>query len=228
VPVFLASTGSEPAPPQAVAEQTAAELAPENQSAVLAYNPGLRDYKKRLDNLQSKDPFVQQYSGAGAAAAALEQTVPSISSGVTTDTGSSGGSDLGGSGGSGGSGGGGGGKSGKVTTYYWWYETDVKVGEAGSEERKNKVDPFDFLPSETAPVLVFLGTLTDGKTAVFLVAKDVLSMDGSGDCFPSPESCQLLAMKAGESSSLVWGIDSKTYNIKVIRIEKVVSRKPPK
>ena len=33
-----------------------------NLNAVLAYDPGIRDYQKRLDDLRSKDPFKQQFT----------------------------------------------------------------------------------------------------------------------------------------------------------------------
>jgi hypothetical protein len=222
VPLFLTSKGSDPAPAPAAAE-SAAELAPENQVAVLAYDPGVRDYKERLGELQAKDPFVQQFAGADAAATALSQSVPETAEVTGTSDPTTGGStDVV----SGGKTGGGKKKSGG-TTKYFWYETDVRVGEAGAEERKNKVDAFSFLPSEAAPVLVFLGASNDGKRGVFLVAADVTFMEGDGDCFPSPDSCQLLALEPGQSRSLVYGVDSKTYTVKVIKIKRVVSSKPP-
>ena len=70
------------------------------------------------------------------------------------------------------------------------------VGEYGTTlQRRNRIDVFSFLPSETAPVLVYMGTTSDGKRAVFLVAKDVIELRGPGFCFPSEDSCQLLALK---------------------------------
>jgi hypothetical protein len=53
-------------------------------------------------------------------------------------------------------------------------------------------------------------------------------MEGDGDCFPSPDSCQLLSLEPGESRSMVYGVDSKTYTVKVIKIKRVVSSKPPR
>jgi hypothetical protein len=35
-------------------------------------------------------------------------------------------------------------------------------------------------------------------------------------------------MEPGEERSLVYGVDGKTYTIKVIKIKRVVSSKPPK
>jgi hypothetical protein len=199
--------------------QSAAELAPENQAAVLAYNPGLRNYKRRLDELASKDPFKQQFTAPAAAAAAAASG--DAASGATG----------GGTTGGGANGGGGTGTSTSTSTVkYYYYETDVDVGEVGAKlQRRNRISPFSFLPSEQAPVLVFLGNLKQGKTAsaAFLVSQDVTMVVGGGDCFPSPERCQMLVLKPGASSDLTYAVDGKTYRIKVVRVEQVVRNKPP-
>ena len=101
-------------------------------------------------------------------------------------------SDSGASASSGGGGGGGtatgsGGSGGSVetskTTKYFFYETDVAVGTAdGKLQRRNEIDVFSFLPSQKAPVLVFLGNVTVGgsNAAAFLVSDDVTSVEGGG------------------------------------------------
>jgi len=217
VPLLISRSGSDTGggPPVSA---SAAELAPENQAAVLAYNPGVRNYKQRLDALASKDPFEQKFSAPAVGTTSLEQSGTGLEG--SGDTGTGGGSDTGDvpTGGS----------TGKPKIRYFYYVTDVEVGEADGEMKKKKaVDPFDYLPGESAPVLVFLGNQPD-KSAVFLISKDVLSVEGAGSCFPSPEACQLLALKTGENADLVYGIDSKTYRIKVTSVKLRVSRKLPK
>ena len=102
------------------------------------------------------------------------------------------------------------------------------VGGSGTTlQRRNRIDVFSFLPSETAPVLVYMGTTADGKRAVFLVAKDVIELRGPGFCFPSEDSCQLLALSPEDVEDIVYGPDGKTYRVKLLRIKKVVSSKPP-
>ena len=52
LPVLISRMSSDSAPVTSVtATESAAELAPENQAAVLAYSPGVRNYRKRLNDL---------------------------------------------------------------------------------------------------------------------------------------------------------------------------------
>ena len=213
--LIMRSSGGEGAPPSTeLAAKTAAELAPENQAAVLAYDPGVRNYRERLNDAVSKNPFKQQFSApvvaAGDAAA------------------DSGASDSGGGGGSPATGGS---VESSSSTKYFFYETDVAVGTAGGKlQRRNKIDVFSFLPSEKAPVLVFLGNVAVGGTnaAAFLVAEDVTAVAGGGDCFPSPDACQMLALKPGATADLTYAVDNQIYRIKVLRVELVTTKKPPK
>ena len=93
----------------------------------------------------------------------------------------------------------------KTKTKYISYQTDVQVGEAGGTlAALNRIPQFTFLPSAQTPVLVFLGTTSGGSQAIFLVAKDVISVGGEGLCYPSPDSCQLLALNAGKGADLIY------------------------
>ncbi len=117
------------------------------------------------------------------------------------------------------------------STKYFFYETDVAVGAAGGKlARHNRIDVFSFLPSQKAPVLVFLGNVAVGgsNAAAFLVAEDVTAVEGGGDCFPSPDSCQMLALKPGATADLTYAVDNQIYRIKVLRVELVTTKKPPK
>jgi hypothetical protein len=219
VPVFIARSGSEAPPPPPVKVESASKLAPENQTAVVAYKPGLREYKKRLGELAEKDPFVQQYPVPSAPAA--DSATPSAP--VAGDVGGGGTSD--------------GGSapvvvqkpSGKVTMRYFFYETDVMVGDASAPlQTRRRIDRFAPLPSPQAPIAVFLGTQNGGKKAIFLVGDNVTPLVGGGQCTPSPEACQLLALGENQTQDLVYALDGKTYRIKVTRIELMETRKPPK
>ena len=55
--------------------KTAADLAPENQAAVLAYDPGVRDYRERLDELPPRTPSSSS-SSASPVVAAADATPP--------------------------------------------------------------------------------------------------------------------------------------------------------
>jgi hypothetical protein len=231
VPVVVAKSGSgDTGSSVGLSAQAGAESTPESQSAVVAYHPGIRNFKQRLNGLSAKDPFKQQFTASGAtdaaAATSLDQ-VTSTSSSVPGQTISSGG----GSGGSGGGGsGGGGGGGGKTTTEtrYTYYVTSVSTGESGGAlAQVNNVSQFQFLPTVDKPVLVYLGTTSGGSQALFLVSKDVTSVGGNGTCFPTADACQLLGLSAGAGADMIYGPDGKTYHLQVNKIKRVTSSKPP-
>jgi hypothetical protein len=217
VPILISrGGGADGGAPAAVSEQSAAELAPENQAAVLAYNPGLRDYKERLSEAASKDPFIQQHVQSGSDSGSGGGST-GVAAAASTTTGS-------------GSGGGSGGSSSSGEIRYYYYETDLAVGEAGGKlKRINKVAPFTYLPSQKAPATLFLGNTKDGNVlgAIFSVANNVAGVEG-GTCLPAPDDCQMLEMKAGETADVTYAVDNKVYRIKVLRVDFVVSHKPPK
>jgi hypothetical protein len=227
VPVVLANSSGSDGAPVPAAQVSAAELAPENQTAVLAYSPGVRDYKERLSELQAKDPFKQQYAGTDAAASALDQSVPSEATEVSTaPTEGSGGAEVettetGGKRT--------GAKKGKGSkTRYVYYEADVEVGEKDLTEIVDDVEELSFLPNEAAPVLVFLGVNGSGKRATFMVAKDASNVTTTGACSPSPSACQLLTLSDDQTAEMFYAVTGKTYTVRVARIQRVVSSKPPK
>ena len=227
VPVLIARSGSDgSAGAYGLGGASSATTPPESENAVVAYNPGVRNFKKRLNHLGPKNPFTQQYTnspapspGAGSLAQALSDSSTSGSSGVG-----------GGSTGAGGGNSGGGKSPGKVTqqktTYFWW-ESDVQVGEAGTPlTTMNSVKPFQFLPSPDKPVLTYIGTVS-GSQAVFLVSNDVSSIGGEGTCFPSVAACQLLGLNPGKGADLIYAPDGKTYHVQVLQVRRVTSSKPP-
>jgi hypothetical protein len=239
VPLLITSGGSKSSPsaPEAVVEQ-AAELAPENQKAVVAYQPGVRDYKDRLKDLTAKDPFKQQFTQAAAAASQLETSLSGTSGGASTGTDTSGTTPEGGrdtgtgstetdTGSTDTSGGGGGGST-KTQVRYFYYTTDLLVGEAAwTLQRRDGVKALTPLPSETVPVAIYLGATLDGKNALFLLSNQVTQVSGPGQCLPSPEDCSMLALRRDQSEDMLYGVDGKIYRIKVIRNRRVVSSKPP-
>jgi hypothetical protein len=193
-----------------------AQTPPEAEQAVVAYHPGIRDYKKRLDDLSPKDPFRQQFARSAAAASALKSTVTtptssgSGSSGTTTDTGT---------------GGGGGTSTGKkkkksksVTVTY---QTTVLAGDASAQLTPfNDIQSMTTLPSQTAPALIYFGLSPDYKRALFLVSNRVARLDGPGTCVPAPDDCALLYLGPGQSEDVLYTGDGKTYRIVVAEIKR--------
>ena len=229
VPMYLAGQGSDPVAPPAAPPADTADLAPENQAAVVAYEPGVRDYKERLSEQSEKDPFIQQFTVTKKATDSLEKATSSGGGGAvdpaaSTGTGSSGGSTSP----TGGSGSGSGG--GKTTgPRYYFYETDVFAGQAGTElKRFNRVPNTSPLPSREVPVVLYMGVTNGGKSAVFSVSRDVVGVSGTGLCSPTPESCQLLALEKGQSADLTYGYANAVYTREGRRLRLRVTRKPPK
>ena len=211
--------------PTGSAARASATTPPESENAVVAYNPGVRNFKKRLSHLGPKNPFTQQYTNSPAPSPGADSLAQALS-----DSSTSGSSGVGGGSTGGGNSGGGGKSPGKVTqqktTYFWW-ESDVQVGEAGTPlTTMNSVKPFQFLPSPDKPVLTYIGTVS-GSQAVFLVSNDVSSIGGEGTCFPSVDACQLLGLNPGKGADLIYGPDGKTYHVQVLQVRRVTSSKPP-
>jgi hypothetical protein len=226
VPVLIARSGSDgSAGAYGLGGATSATTPPESENAVVAYNPGVRNFKKRLSHLGPKNPFTQQYTNSAAPSPGADSLGQALS-----DSSTSGSSGVGGGSTGGGNSGGGGNSPGKVTqqktTYFWW-ESDVQVGEAGTPlTTMNSVKPFQFLPSPDKPVLTYIGTVS-GSQAVFLVSNDVSSIGGEGTCFPSVDACQLLGLNPGKGADLIYGPDAKTYHVQVLQVRRVTSSKPP-
>jgi hypothetical protein len=224
VPVLVSSSSSSTTT-LGVGAQASALTSPHNENAVVAYHPGVRNYKQRLRDLSAKDPFKQQFAtSAATTGTTLDQVTSSSSTGVPQSTSVSGGS---------GGGGGGGGTTKtktktKTETRYTYYATDVAVGESGGGlTQLNNISQFQFLPSPDKPVLVYLGTSSGGTQALFLVSKDVSSVGGNGTCFPTADACQLLGLNQGSGADLIYAVDGKTYHLQVTKIKRVTSSKPP-
>lgn len=213
----MGDSGGTAAPTGASAAVTV-KTPPETRAAVVSYSsPGLRKYRERLSGDQSKNPFTAQYTDSGKSGAGDTSGGGATTSGSTTATGDSGG-------------------TGSIkltetqhtTLYYFYYETDVRSGEAGTSlKRQNKISPFTILPDEAAPVAVFLGVAKGGKQAIFSVSRQVTGVAGDGVCYPDPQNCELLGLGPNAGADLSFSTDGKIYRIEVARIKFRKSTKPP-
>jgi hypothetical protein len=224
VPLLVSNSGSGNAPgPLDLGAQTSAGSSPETENAVVAYHPGVRNFKSRLKDLSAKDPFKEQFAPATAGAPSLDQSASSTSSTSSSVSVTGGGGSSGGGGSHTGSG-----TTTKTETRYSYFVTNVAVGESGGTlTALNGISQFQFLPSQDKPVLVYLGTSSGGTQALFLVSKDVSGVGGNGTCFPTADDCQLLGLNSGAGADLVYGPDGKTYHLQVTKIKRVTSAKPP-
>jgi hypothetical protein len=76
-----------------------------------------------------------------------------------------------------------------------------KVAEDGSTAEEPKpatVSRLEVLPDEDNPVLVYRGVEDGGKVAVFELTGNV-TVEGDGECHPTPEDCQILKLRADET-----------------------------
>jgi hypothetical protein len=81
---------------------------------------------------------------------------------------------------------------------YAFQELTVRFGAAEGSPERGSLKRLEPLPSAEKPVLIYLGALEDGKTAVFLVDHGVNAI-GDGECDPSPEQCETLRLREGET-----------------------------
>jgi hypothetical protein len=217
VPILLMRGSSSSPPPAVPASAVPNKADAQAQTAVVSYTPpALRDYKERLGDHASKNPFAQpaEAAEAEAAATALNSTVP-------TPSGSASGSASAGPPVSGGSG-----STGTATTqriFFFHSVADVSFGEVTQPLQRHKtLKTYAFLPSQTAPVLVYLGSTLDEKRALFSVSKYTDQLTGQGTCAPGPTDCSLLALGPGETEDMVYAGDGKTYRVKVNSIQRKI------
>lgn len=244
VPLLL-SRSSEPAPPPLAPEGNVAVEGAATQPAVLVETVTVRDYRRRLDRLKSKNPFSEHFTvppsnlavgslegtpvdQPGSAAGGATATVPagSSSSASTASTGTT----------STGSGSSSSSPSSTASnpppapppvTRFLTRRIDVLVGPVGNTEPRNNIKQLKLLPSKASPVVAFLGVSEDGKQAVFLVSDDVASTSGDGSCFPSASNCQYLVMGEGDDRTFDYTPDGLTYRLKLKHINDVELKDAP-
>ena len=219
VPMLLAGGGTSSTGASLQPTAGTSAVAPEAENAVVSYNPGVRDYKKRLNDLSAKDPFHQQFNHAASTASALSSTVsvPTGSAAVVPSTVSGGSSKTISKGGPKKTGG-----SKNTQPVSVTYQANLLAGDAsGTLTPFNNVSSMTALPSQTTPVVIFWGLTPDFKNALFLVSNKVSIVNGPGTCVPAPDDCALLSLSAGQSEDLLYTGDGKTYRVVVAEIKRV-------
>jgi hypothetical protein len=202
---FLLSGGSQSPPPspKPAAAVTAGALQTQ-QAVVLANDPGVRNYKKRL-NGAPKDPFKQQYaapaSGGGTAATGVTQT-----GGNTSSAGTSGAPPTGGTPSS----------TPVPSSGVYYYAADMYVGVAGKKMKLWKnVKHGASLPNDNVRAAAFLGVPLDKSgVAQFVISSAVVDIGGDGHCALGGSSCELITLKVGDTMKLTYG-NGTTYAVKL-------------
>jgi hypothetical protein len=224
VPLLLSKPAEEPAPPSQPSPSSAllgansAKLLGETQPAVsVSSDSGVR---KHVERLSRKNPFVQQGGGSSSSGNATAQ-LPTTSTTTTT--------------------GGGTPTSGtttpttttppptSTTPRLYRYVAKVKFGKIGSTKEKS-VDPGEFLPSKTNPVLLYIAATDDGSKALFVVTSGATAR-GDADCSPGDSNCQLLTMKNGNVEFIEVSVSQDevvTYELELVDIVLKEVKNPPK
>lgn len=229
VPFLLGGSSSDPETGESEAATPSTSAAvPTSKLVVAKSTPGLRDYRRRLDDQHAKNPFVQQYSGEEKAANEISGTEGSPSSdgseesSVTIESSESstetteatqpsekGGGEPP--------------ENGQLKYYSW--AIDVRVTPVPSEKEKkpepsvrNNLPDMTMLPSRSVPALTFIGVTKDTKRAVMLVSDKVTGLFGDGVCIVGSEACQLVALEPGLPETVVYGGDSRTYRVEVTKL----------
>jgi hypothetical protein len=219
VPLLLGGSSEKEEAPVAGASASSAPR-PTSALVVTKEAPELRDYRRRLEHLEAKNPFIQQYAEGSGEEEGAEGGVEE-SSGESTEVTITGGEESsttvagGGSGASGG--------SGQPEVVYFTYAVDVRVVPVSVDGKPSKAEPvlrenlppLTMLPSRAAPALTYMGPSRDGKKAMMLVSSDVTSIFGDSACVVGSDSCQLLALEPGLPETVVFGANARTYRIEL-------------
>jgi hypothetical protein len=237
IPLLLGgSTDSDSGAPTGAAEAGASAAPQAKASAVLVAkaSPRLRDYERRLDHLQPKDPFEPKYTESeseGGGSDSSESAEGGATEESTTAT-----VEIGEGGAGGGTSPGPGPSSPKPEITYLTYAIDVKVtsiasdgnGPNGSEwVIRESLPPQTMLPSRSTPALTYIGLSRDGEKAMMLVSDEVTALAGNSKCVLGAEHCQLLALEPGKPETVVFGPQDRTFRIELLKIELDATDKRP-
>jgi hypothetical protein len=103
------------------------------------------------------------------------------------------------------------------------FRVDLRFGAAGQLVKRYNLARLTPLPSVDVPSFVYLGVLSDGESALFLNPTEAAA-SGDAVCLPSPEECQRIQLKAGQTGTLsapTLNGQAEEYEIAVDGISKV-------
>ena len=87
---------------------------------------------------------------------------------------------------------------------------------------RKRVLPYSPLPSEQAPVVVYMGPNPKTQKPMLLASDAVASIFGEAKCLSGEENCQLLEVELGMPVTFSYGPDLDRYKINVLKIYRVV------
>jgi hypothetical protein len=108
---------------------------------------------------------------------------------------------------------------GKTTTTLYKYVVDLTFSANGRTRKIKGMEKLDMLPSDSSPLLIFMGVTAKGGDAVFLV-DSTLEAAGEGRCKPSESECAFAYIGPG-AEYVFTEEDGDTYTVKIDEIRKV-------
>jgi len=107
----------------------------------------------------------------------------------------------------------------RTETNAYEYVADVTFWTGDRRRRIRGLRKLDMLPSQSAPVLIFMGASKEGGNAVFLV-DSTLKAAGEGHCVPSPANCAYVHVGPGSEHAFATQ-EGDTYRLRVDEIRRV-------
>ena len=222
LPIVLGQSSDSEAEETAGAIATPSTVTQTSSLVVAKAAPGLREYRRRLTDRSARNPFKQQgNSAAGESSAEGPTSVEEVTISGGPEEAPAGGSEGGQPGlspeGSGEP------PSGGQLKYYSW-TIDVRVTPVSSGKDKpeatvrHNLPEMTMLPSRSVPALTFVGVTKDEKNAVMLVSDKVTALFGDGTCTVGSEACQLIVLEPEIPETVVYGADSRTYRVELLKV----------
>jgi hypothetical protein len=107
----------------------------------------------------------------------------------------------------------------RTETTEYEYVADVTFWNGARRREMRGLRKLDMLPSQRAPVLIFMGTADDGGNAVLLV-DSTLKAAGEGRCVPEPANCVYVHLGPGSEHAFTTE-DGESYRLRVDEIRRV-------
>jgi hypothetical protein len=231
VPFVMVKPAEQAAAPAPGASTSAKPLQSIDSKALVKPVEGSISDGSALEAFLKKDPFKpvhQLEKEAGVVTETTDATGAQLAGPGTGETGLSdpfGGGEAAGGGVTGGGGTGGGGTSPPSvpgtpeTTQKFTYVLDLTFTEGRRTRHIKSFERLGILPSQSNPLLVFLGVTASGNEAAFLVDSTLVTA-GEGRCKPSESDCGFLYLEPGEEHNFT-GADGQAYMLRIDQIRKV-------
>jgi hypothetical protein len=215
LPIVLSKSSDSAAEEAGGAIATPSAVTPTSSLVVAKATPGLRAYHRRLSDRTATNPFRQPPSSTAGESSAegptsVEETTtggePAETGGQPSPAEGNGEPPSGG----------------QLKYYSWTIDvrvTPVSSGKGKSEASvRHNLPEMTMLPSRSVPALTFVGITKDEKNAVMLVSDKVTGLFGDATCTVGSEACQLIVLQPEIPETVVYGADSRTYRIELLKV----------